>query len=87
MTSRSTINRIIAAALLLAAVYLVLSIARVFKGEYGWMEYTVIAVFCVLAFLAAFLLLRRRAELRRSAKASRDSLQKHIWEVRNKREW
>ncbi len=87
MISRITINRIIAAALLLAAIYLVLSIMRVFRGETGWMEYSIIGVACSLIFLAAFLKLRRRAESSREVKSSSDSLLKHLWELRHKREW
>ncbi len=87
MTSRTVINRIVAVALLFAAIYLILSAMRIFKGEYGWMEYTVLSATCILLFIAAFLGLRRRSEKKRAIRSSRDSLLKHFWELRHKREW
>jgi len=77
----------IAAALLLAAVYIVLTALRVFRGQSDWKEYSVIAATCVLSFLAAFLKLRRRVERRQSIKSTRDSLLKHRWELQHRREW
>jgi len=87
MISRATINRLIAVALLLAAVYLMLTALHVFRGQSGWMEFSVIALACILIFIAAFLKLRRRIENRRAIKSSRDSLLKHFWELRHRREW
>ena len=87
MISRTTINRIIAVALLLAAAYLVLTALHVFRGQSGLMEYSVIAAACLLIFFATFLKLRRRIESLRAIKSSRDSLLKHLWELRHRREW
>lgn len=87
MISRATLNRIIAVALLLAAAYLVLTARRVFREQPSWTEYSVIAIACVLLFIASFLKLRRRIESRRAIKSSRDSLLKHQWELRHRREW
>ena len=87
MISRTTINRIIAVALLLAAVYLLLTALHVFKGQSGTLEYSVIAIAGLLVFIAAFLKLRHRAENWRSLKSTRDSLLKHVWELQHRREW
>jgi uncharacterized membrane protein len=87
MISRTTINRIIAVALLLAALYLILTTIHVFRWQPGWVEYSTIALICVLLFIAAVLKLRRRIESRRAIKSSRDSLLKHLWELRHRREW
>ncbi|HET6400468.1 MAG TPA: hypothetical protein VFH95_03630 [Candidatus Kapabacteria bacterium] len=87
MISRITINRLIAVALLLAAAYLLLTARHVFRGQASWMENSVIIVACLLIFTAAFLKLRRRIENLRAIKSSRDSLLKHLWELRHRREW
>jgi uncharacterized membrane protein SirB2 len=87
MISRTSINGTIAAALLLAAVYLVLSALHVFRGQSGWMEYAVFAIASILLLIAAFLKLRRRNESRRAIQSSRNSLLKHVWELRHRREW
>lgn len=87
MISRNRINRIIAVALFLAAAYLVLTALHAFRGQSGVMDYSVIAIACLLIFFAVFLKLRRRMDSRRVLKSSRDSLLKHRWELRHRREW
>ncbi|HEX5316445.1 MAG TPA: hypothetical protein VFX22_07330 [Candidatus Kapabacteria bacterium] len=87
MISRNTINRMIAVAILLAAASIVLRSLHLFHGRPGLIEYIVIGLACLLIFFAAFLKLRRRNESRRAIKSSRDSLLKHLWELRHRREW
>ncbi len=87
MITRAATNRIAAVGLLLAAVYLVLTALRVFKGRFGWMEYSVIGVAAALLFIAAFARLKQRGEVEQSVRASRASLLKHLWELRHHREW
>jgi uncharacterized membrane protein len=85
--SQRTANRMSAIALLLAAATIVLAGLKEFLGERGWIEFGLTLVVVALALPAQFAKLKRRSEKRRVIKSSRDSIEKHLWELRHHREW
>ncbi len=87
MMSRTVSIRLIAVALLIAAADIALAVFKVFGGEYGWLDYAVIALVAVIFLAAALLRGRDRAEEVQAAKSVRNSFLKHKWEQKYRREW
>ena len=76
-----------AIALLLAGAVLVLAGLREFHGGHELIEFILMLVIVSLMLPAQFARLKYQAEKRRAVKSTRDSLQKHFWELRHNREW
>ena len=87
MISRTLAARLIVAALLIAAADILLAVFDVFRGDLGWLSYTVIALVSVAFMAAALIRLRDKTEQVHVAKSTRDSFLKHKWEQKYRREW
>jgi hypothetical protein len=87
MISKTTIRRMNAAALLLAAVVIEIAALHLFRHNYRWIEYSIIVIAATLSIIASTTLMRRRRERKQAIKATHASLLKHQWELRHKREW
>jgi len=86
MISRKTINLMLATAALLAAMLLMLSALRLFRG-FGWIEYSIVAAIVVLVLVGGYSKLQYRSRAISNLKSARASLLKGAWEKRHKREW
>jgi len=87
MISRKKANQMSAIALLLAAVTIVLVLFREFRGGREWIESMLMVLILALILPAQFAKLKRHTEKRRIAKTTRDTVQKHFWELKHNREW
>jgi hypothetical protein len=87
MISRKTIQRMNAMALLLIAIFIALTGLHLFRREYNWIEYGIAGIAIALSVVASFARMRRRMERKQAIKASRATLLKQKWELRNNREW
>jgi hypothetical protein len=74
------------AILLLASSFIFLMLPEI-RGERGWIEFVVMGLILALAVPAQFAKLKRRAKKQRVAKSTRDTVQKHVWELKHNREW
>ncbi len=73
--------------LLLVAIVIVLAGLHLFRHNYRWIEYSIIAIAAILSIIASTTRMRRRWEQKQIIKATRASLLKQEWELRHKREW
>ena len=74
------------AILLFASSFIFLELPN-FRGERGWIEFVVIGLILALAIPAGLARMKYKADKKRIAKSTRDSIQKHFWELRHNREW
>ena len=87
MISRKTTNSMLAAASILAAIFLLLSALKLFHTIFGWVEYSIIGAIGALIFVAGLSRLRRRSEEILRVRSTRATVLKDVWEKRHNREW
>jgi len=81
------IRRLKAASIVLTAAIALIAVFGIFKGEQGAWMFMLPTAIALFAFGTALLILRKRLHTLREAKRVRDSLLKHVWEERHRREW
>ena len=85
--SHTTLRRLTIVVIILAAVGIVLAMFHLFRPYDKSVISGLTIVAGALALVVSVSRLRRRAMRNHEAKKTRDSLQKHLWEERYKREW
>ncbi len=76
-----------AVAILLLASSFIFLVLPDLRGERGWIEFVVMGSILALAIPGGLARMKYRAGKKLLAKSTRDTVQKHFWELRHNREW